>query len=93
MNSQLLDVIFGGGGVTVGATVMGFLKKSILAIIKDMLATALADVQRDVQELKERFAKETGGNSNGLRQAVNETKADVASVKEDIAHIKGQLSK
>lgn len=87
-----LDTLFGGGGLLVGGGLMGFVKKSLGRMLKELIVTAIATLKKEVldglqselTDLKVKFAAETGGNSNGLRQKLNE-------VAEDVAHLKGKV--
>lgn len=72
--------------------------KFLKRVAKDVVADAVSGVakeadvkaiQADVTELKVKLASETGGNSNGLRQAVNDLTGKVEGVMVDVAHLKG----
>lgn len=99
MSSILLPILTGGASGTVLTTGVGtvavrFLKR----VAKDVVGEAVSGVakeadvkaiQADVTDLKVKLASETGGNSNGLRQSVNELHAKVEGVTTDVAYLKG----
>jgi hypothetical protein len=91
LSTVLVPILTGGGSATVITTGMGTIVARILKrIAGDVAREALAGVAKesdlkaiasDVTDLKVKFAAEVGGNSGGLRQAVNEIGTDLAELK------------
>lgn len=89
-SSVLLPLLTGGGSATVitsgvGAVVVKTLKRVATQAVHD----GTEDIRDDVNSLKVKFASETGGNSNGLRQKINELDTKIDGVVVDVAHLKG----
>ena len=89
-SAVLYPLLASGGSATVitsglGAVAFRALKRVAEAAVRD----GTADIRNDVTDLKVKFASETGGNSNGLRQAVNELAGEVSDIRVDVAHLKG----
>ena len=57
-------------------------KAKLLAEVEKQKAVEFALLSQAVKEMKIKFDKETGGNSGGLREAVNSTKDDVREIRE-----------
>jgi hypothetical protein len=99
--SVILPVLTGGGSATVITTGAGALVvRTLKRIAKEVVSDALAGVAKeddvkaiatDVNTMKLKLAAETGGNSNGLRQAVDSLAREVNDVKLDVAHVKGYM--
>lgn len=97
--SIFLPILTGGASGTVLTTGIGtIVLKALKKVAKDAVSEALVGVAKeddlkavasDVTALKVKFASETGGNSNGLRQAVNDLTGKVEGVMVDVAHLKG----
>lgn len=100
MSSVLLPILTGGGSATVIATGAGAILTRILKrIAGDVVRDALSGVAKeadvkaiaaDVTALTVKLASETGGNSHGLRQAVNELDAKVDGIVIDVTTLKAR---
>lgn len=87
-----VDYLVGGGSATVIGSGMGTLAvKYLKHVVNEVVTAAIKDVADGLAELKLKFASETGGNSNGLRQKINEVDAKLDTVVETVAHLKGSL--
>lgn len=96
------DLLTGAGsGATAVALAVAALRKMLTRAAKDLLADLLVGVAKetdvkaiasDVNDLKVKFASETGGNSHGLRQVVNELDAKVDGVVVDVATLKAKVA-
>lgn len=53
---------------------------------------ATKEVAKKTNDLELRLAREFGGNSGGIRQAVNEVKGDVSDMVKDIATLQGKFA-
>lgn len=85
--SALVEWLVGGGGTaTLGAVATAVVKAA------GKFGKALEDAAADITYLKVKLAKETGGNSNGLRQAINEMSRDVTEVKAAVAEVRGAFN-
>lgn len=90
MSAILLPTITAGGSAAVITTTVGTVVTRILKrVAADVVRDAIQAVAEDVTDLKVQFAAEHGGNSGGLRQAVNTLDAKVDGVIVDVAHLKG----
>lgn len=99
ISSVIVPVLTGGASATVfttgvGAVVVRALKRIAKEVVHDALSGVakeddLKAIASDVTEFKVKFAAETGGNSGGLRQAVNDLTKTVGEVQVDVAHLKG----
>lgn len=82
-----VDVAVGaGGGATavgiIGAFLVQQVRHAIARVVRSEVTDELKAVKNDITALHLKLTKETGGNSNGLRQKVNE-------LGEDLAYLKG----
>jgi 6-phosphofructokinase len=103
MSSWIVPTLTSGGAATVitsgiGGLVVRTLKRVASEVVNDALKglakeNDLKAVASDVTDLKVKFASETGGNSNGIRQVVNELDRKVDGVIVDVAFLKGQANK
>lgn len=94
-----LFVGLGGGTATlggIGVVARHFLKNMIQDIVsaavdafKTDVSKALTEVNQNVQSVAMKLASETGGNSNGIRQKLNEVSGEVGDVRQDVAELKG----
>lgn len=100
-----VDIAVGaGGGATAIMFGGGFLVSQLKHVIRRVVATEVLseikeikkEVTSEIKTVKDdlaavhlRLVKETGGNSNGLRQKVNEIGQDLNQVGKDVAHLKG----
>lgn len=80
-----LDTLIGGGAATaIYATVRGgvfrLVKRILRDVVTDVTKEVTSEIRSDVSTVKEKLASETGGNSNGLRQKVNEISEDIAKL-------------
>lgn len=99
LSNVLVPLLTGGGAATVvtsgvGAFVVKALKRIAAEIVHDAVSglakeSDVRGVATDLTDLKVKFASEVGGNSGGLRQAVNELTRTVNEVQVDVAHLKG----
>jgi hypothetical protein len=80
----------GGIGAVVSKVIKGVAKEAVNAGTQD-IRDDIKEVKNDVSALSVKFAAETGGNSGGLRQAINEQAAHMASIGEDVAELKGAV--
>lgn len=86
------DYLIGGSSATVITTGIGaLLTRGLKRAAADIAREANKELVEDLQALTVKVAKETGGNSNGLRQAVNALADQVHAAAQDIAFIKGLL--
>lgn len=87
-----IEYLVGGGSV---ATVFGvaapFAGRYAKRAMHEIVNLALADVRQQVADLSLKWAKETGGNSGGFRQAINESRVEINAVQRDLAYLKGAL--
>lgn len=87
-----VEYLIGGGSVaTMVAAATPLLGHYAKRAIHEIVNLALADLRKEVSDLTIKFAKETGGNSGGFRQAINEAKVEIGSVQRDLAYLKGAL--
>lgn len=80
--SQLVTTLLGQIVIFVGLGVSVYTLKRSLK--KDMDAKLVADtlLTKTVTDLKDKFDKETGGNSGGMREAINNIGAKQTAIKE-----------
>lgn len=88
--SNWIDIAIGAGGGSatmslIGGVLVTQMKHGVKRVVDEVVTLAIKEVKEDVSELKLKFAKETGGNSNGLRQKVDEVAKDVAKIQGFIA--------
>lgn len=69
-----------GLGGSIWAFAWKILRRQIHSICTEVITTVVQDIKSDVEEVKLKLAKETGGNSNGLRQKLDEVGKDVATM-------------
>jgi outer membrane murein-binding lipoprotein Lpp len=101
-SSVLLPILTGGGSATVittgiGTLIVKILKRIATDVAKDVLSGVAKEedvkaIASDVTDLKVKLASETGGNSHGLRQAVNELDAKVDGIVVDVATLKARAA-
>lgn len=77
-----LDVLIGsaGGATGIFAALKGGMAKLIKRVVHDASEEATKEIKTDLAALKLKLAAETGGNSNGLRQKLNEVGEDLAKL-------------
>lgn len=85
-----VDIAVGvGGGATafgvVGSLLVSQLKHTVRRVVAEEVTAEIKTVKDDVTALRLKIARETGGNSNGLRQKLD-------SVAGDVAELRGVLS-
>lgn len=100
--STILPVLTGGGSATLiltggGALAGKFLRRVATEVVHEAFAgvakeSDLKAVASDVTDLKVKLAAETGGNSHGLRQAVNELDGKVDGIVVDVATLKAKAA-
>lgn len=89
-----VEIATAGGSATIVLTALGGLGlRSLKAAVRHEVAAHLEPMKEDLNELKLKFAAETGGNSNGLRQKVNEMDQKLDSNSEAVAYLKGALQR
>lgn len=66
--------------------------RALKRIATDAVRDGTQDIRTDVTDLKVKFAAEVGGNSGGLRQAVDGIRTELSDVKEDVAYLKGKAA-
>lgn len=89
----LTDYLIGGSSATVISTGAGALVlRQLKRVAADAVREGVQTLTDDVAAFKLKFAAETGGNSNGLRQAVNTIGRDVSDLKASVAGLNGALT-
>ena len=73
----------------IGAFLIRQIRHAVARVVRSEVTDELKAVKDDITALHLKLTKETGGNSNGLRQAVNQISRDIVSVGKDVAHLKG----
>lgn len=90
--SSLVTWLGAGGGATVLTSGVGtVIVRLAKRIARDVANVLVEDVKADLVELKVDFAKQVGGNSNGLRQKLDEVGKDVAAVKTNVSNLSGRF--
>ena len=89
-----VDIAVGAGGsatavALVGSIATAQLRHAIRRVVSEEVTEELRTVKDEVTALHLKLTKETGGNSNGMRQKLNEVGRDLVSVGKDVAHLKG----
>ena len=89
-STVVLPMLAGGGSATVITTGIGTAVVRVLKrVAADVVRDGTKDIRDEVAAVKVKLASETGGNSHGLRQAINEMQSDLTTVREDVAFLKG----
>lgn len=85
-----IQLLLGGSGAALGSGgLLGVALKQLKRSVSDAVAQGVKPVADDLTALKLKLAAETGGNSNGLRQKVNEVDSKVDALAADFAEVKG----
>lgn len=85
-----IQLLLGGSGAALGSGgLLGVALKQLKRSVSDAVAQGVKPVADDLTSLKLKLAAETGGNSNGLRQKVNEVDSKVDALTADFAEVKG----
>jgi hypothetical protein len=88
--SSILEIASVAGSATLTLSVLGGLAlRSLKHAVRREVALAIEPVSKDVNDLKLKFAAETGGNSNGLRQKINEMDGKLDLTNQNVASVKG----
>jgi hypothetical protein len=90
--SVLLNSLIGAGSGTVVVSACGaFLVRQLKHIAGEAVREGIKEIGNDLISLKLKIANEVGGNSNGIRQKMNEVDSKVDAIAVDVAHLKGTL--
>lgn len=63
-----------------GALVISQAKHAVKRVVDEVVQAAVKDTADEVTAIRLKLAAETGGNSHGLRQKLNEVSEDVAQI-------------
>ena len=87
------DLLTGAGsGATAVTLGVATLRRLLTRAAKDLISDVASDIKSDISRLEVKIASETGGNSNGLRQKLDEVAKNVGEVAKDLAELKGAFS-
>lgn len=80
-----VDIAVGAGGSATALGILGTLvitqaKHAVKRVVDEVVNNAVKDVADEVTAIRLKLTAETGGNSHGLRQKLNETSEDVAAI-------------
>lgn len=68
---------------------MGQVRHAVKRVVDEVVTKAVKDVADEVTVIRLKLASETGGNSNGLRQKLNEVSREMVTIGKDVAELKG----